>query len=163
MLETARTLALGDNGWMSACALWNPGSSANTEYLTHERAVSGLNGKCDGPHAPWRRARGSTAPAPCRTCPSARVHPDGRRFWRGPCVQLAGGPDGSTRLVAAGRAAFQAAGSMAGTSLNRTPRASRGRMSVRYSTGFTPTSRQQPRIVYAIAARSPPVSDPAKR
>jgi hypothetical protein len=35
--------------------------------------------------------------------------------------------------------------------------------SVRYATGFRPSSLHEPRIVYAIAARSPPVSQPTKR
>jgi len=65
--------------------------------------------------------------------------------------------------AAASRAAFQRLGSRSGRSLRRTRRASRGSTSRRYSTGLTSARRQQARMVYAIAARSPPASDPAKR
>jgi len=82
-----------------------------------------------------------------RKCPSAGARPLAVRVWRGRCVQLTSAVASSTTGAAASRAAFHATGSMAGTSRRRRPRASRGRMSARYSTGFTSASRQQPRIV----------------
>jgi hypothetical protein len=51
----------------------------------------------------------------------------------------------------------------AGISARRTRRESLGRTSARYSTGLMSASAQQPSTVYAMAARSPPASLPAKR
>jgi hypothetical protein len=61
-------------------------------------------------------------------------------------------------------AAAHVAGVIAAASRMFTPsRARRGRTSVRYSRGFTPARSQLARIEYAIAARSPPVCEPANR
>src|SRR6266568_2791200 len=90
----------------------------------------------------------TSTPPSLRSCPSAGAHPGGK--VDGGEAKLTGG----SRRQASGtvaalttRAAFQRAGSSAATSLSRTPRASRGRTSARYSTGFTSASAQEPSTV----------------
>jgi len=66
-------------------------------------------------------------------------------------------------VIADARCAAQHDGRSDGRSTRRMRPVRRGRTSARYSRGSTPARRHEPRIVYAIAARSPPASEPAKR
>jgi hypothetical protein len=76
-----------------------------------------------------------------------------------------GQPTGTTGASAASadRSVFHLPGMSAGRSRSRTRRPEPREDVGQVRDGFAPTRRQEPRIVYAIAACSPPVSDPAKR